>query len=133
MKLADVTHVNKKDNRSEEGNYRPFSTLPKVFEQMSQYFERIISKYQCGFQKGHSAQHALISLLEKRRNNVYQGFGALLTDLSKTFDCLPHDIIIAKLYAYGVDTDNYFLPTINFYRRIFLPTFFLQTRTFSIF
>ena len=72
---------------------------------MSQYFEEIISKYQCGFRKGHSAQHALISLLEKWRYNVDQGrmFGALLTDLSKAFDCLPHDIIIAKLNAYGFD------------------------------
>ena len=68
---------------------------------MSQFFEGIISKYQCSFRKGHSAQHALISLLEKWRYNVDQGrmFGALLTDLSK--DCLPHDIIIAKLNAYG--------------------------------
>ena len=80
MKLANVTLVYKKGNRSEKGNYRPVSILPnisKVFErciykQMSQFFEGIISKYQCGFRKGHSAQHALISLLEKWRYNVDQ-------------------------------------------------------------
>ena len=72
---------------------------------MSQFYERAISKYQCCFRKGHSASHALISPFEKRHYNVYQGrmFGASLTDLSKTFDCLPHDIIIAKLNAYGSD------------------------------
>ena len=30
-------------------------------------------------------------------------FGALLTDLFKAFDCLPHELLIAKLHAYEVD------------------------------
>ena len=113
MKLANVTPVHKKGSQSEKGNYRPVSILPnlsKVFErciykQIYEYFENILSKYQCGFRKCHSAQHFLIALLEKWRESIDRGseFGILLTDLSKAFDCLPHDLFVAKLSAYGFD------------------------------
>ena len=65
---------------------------------MSQYFERMC-KYQCSFLKGCNAQRGLMSLLKKWCNNVDQGciFGALLSDFSKAFYCLPQDSIFAKL------------------------------------
>ena len=65
---------------------------------MSKFFDEILAKYQCGFRRGHCAQHCLIELLEKLRISVDEGleFGVLLTDLSKAFDCLPHSLLLAE-------------------------------------
>ena len=44
--------------------------------------------------------------IRKGVTDNHKAFGALLTDLSKAFDCLSHDLLIAKLHAYGLDIDS---------------------------
>ena len=72
--------------------------------------DKKLSKHQCGFRKDYSAQHCLLVLLEKWKAAVDKRGSSwvLLTDLSKAFDCLARDLIIAKFEAYGFD-QNYFI------------------------
>lgn len=62
---------------------------------------KIFSKSQCDSRQGLSAQYCLISLTEKCKMSVDKGkpFEALLKSYLKAFNCLPHDVIIAKFNA----------------------------------
>ena len=56
------------------------------------------------FRKGHSTQHALFKLLQAWQEELDKGgfVGRIMMDLSRSYDCLPHDLLVAKLEAYGV-------------------------------
>ena len=110
FKFADVTPIFKKGSRNSNDNYRPIrilKNLSKVLEsimykQMATFMDKYFSNFQCGFRKSYSTQQCLIALIEKRKSAVdsAKSFGALLTDLSKAFNCLPHKPRLAKLGAY---------------------------------
>ena len=86
-----------------------------MHRQISEYFETVLSKFQCGFQKGYSTQDCLLAMIENCKKALDQGneYGALLHDLSKSFDCLLHDLIVAKVHAYGFSIDS--LKLVNSY------------------
>ena len=65
---------------------------------MSSFLDKFLSKQQCDFRKGYSTQQCFLTSLENWIRVVDRGqmFGALLTDLSKAFDCLDHELLIAS-------------------------------------
>ena len=65
----------------------------------------------CGFRKGHNTQHALLRLLHHWQKALDNSniVGTVLMDLSKAYDCLPPDLLIAKLAAYGLNHNSLLL------------------------
>ena len=113
LKYANVSPLFKKENNTNKENYRPISILPTIsknferimFHQMTTYVSSILSPYLCGFRKGYSTQHALLRLKDKMNKSLdkNENMGLFMMDLSKAFDCIPHELLIAKLNAYGFD------------------------------
>ena len=72
------------------------------------YLNKILSKWHCGFRQGYTTHLCLLIMIEKPCQCLDKGniSGSLVTDLSKAFDSLLHDLLIIKHVAYGFDYDS---------------------------
>ena len=111
-KTALVRPLFKKDDRDKIKNYRPVSILngfSKIYERfllnsLSEYVENTLSEFIAAYRKTYSSNNVLLRLIENWKKHLDNKniVGTVLMDLSKAFDCIPHDLLIAKLHAYGI-------------------------------
>ena len=86
--------------------------MSKIYERcihnsLSSYAETILSNFISGYKKSYSSNHVLLRLIEnwKSSRDNKNLVDTVLMDLTKAFDCIPHDLLAAKLHAYSLSED----------------------------
>ena len=113
LKVAQVNPLFKnKNDQLDKTNYRPVSVLPAIsklfertiFDQLSSFFENHFHPFLSAFRSGHGCQTALLKIIEdwKKALDDNKFVAAILMDISKAFDCLPHNLLLLKLKTYGL-------------------------------
>ena len=104
-KIANVRPVFKKDERTKVKNYRLVSLLnifSKIYERFFTFL-LFLPKFISAYRKTYTTNQVLIRLIKNWKKSLDQNkfAGVVLMDLSKGFDCIPHDLLIVKMHAYG--------------------------------
>ena len=106
LKNADVIPIHKKVERTIKENYCPVSLLPLISKLFGRdmcnlilsFIEKHLSLYIFGFREGHCTEQCLNVMIERWKKVLDETkcVGAVLTDLSKAFDCLNHELLYSE-------------------------------------
>ena len=83
-------------------------------EQLDEYFRDLLSEYRCGFRQSNETQNYFLTMKEKlgKIRDKKGIFAAVIADLAKAFDYISHNLLIAKLSAYGFDRKSMMLTSV---------------------
>ena len=119
LKTARVTPIYKNGEKTDPSNYRPISVLSllnKVFEKvlhkrLYKYLTKfnILYEYQFGFREGHSTTQALIEITDRIKTAIDKKdlTCGIFIDLTKAFDTVDHNILLKKMFHYGIRGNVY--------------------------
>jgi len=114
LKIAKVVPIFKGGDSSLPGNYRPISLL-SIFDKLLEKLmavrlnnfmslNNILYRYQFGFRKNYSTVFAVMdvvdNILEHLDNN--ETCVGIYLDIMKAFDTVNHDILLHKMFNYGI-------------------------------